>query len=204
MGSLSMWYRYLAQKVSFSVTDSLKTHRVGKIPQNEVLNAVWKNVFQGRLTYLHWYKGQEMAPIIEGEGGLLVRKLPDATPRNVFVGDVVVLKDPEKPDDYLVRRLAAIEDYEIVSTDEKDESFVLEKDQCWVVSDNDSFKPEEAKDSRAFGPLTLSNIVGRVLYSLRSPVDHGPVQNSDTAMQDDLPVLTVELDVSEILKSPKP
>lgn len=60
----------------------------------------------------------------------------------MFVGDVVVLKDPEKPDDYLVRRLAAIEDYEIVSTDEKDESFVLEKDQCWVVSDNDSFKPE--------------------------------------------------------------
>lgn len=62
----------------------MQTHRVGKIPQNEVLNAVWKNVFQGRLTYLHWYKGQEMAPIIEGEGGLLVRKLPDATPRYFY------------------------------------------------------------------------------------------------------------------------
>ncbi|KAJ0960654.1 hypothetical protein J5N97_001443 [Dioscorea zingiberensis] len=47
-----------------------------------------------------------------------------------FVGDVVMLKDPENPDDYLVRRFAAIEGYEMASRDEKDEPFVLEKDQC--------------------------------------------------------------------------
>jgi len=51
-----------------------------------------------------------------------------------------MLKNPEKPDDYLVRRLAAIEGYEMVSKDEKDESFVLEKDQCWVLSDNEALK----------------------------------------------------------------
>lgn len=60
--------------------------------------------------------------------------------RRVFVGDVVVLKDPEKSDNYLVRRLAAIEGYEMVSTDEKDEPFVLETDQCWVLSDNETLK----------------------------------------------------------------
>ncbi|KAJ0963737.1 hypothetical protein J5N97_028859 [Dioscorea zingiberensis] len=48
----------------------------------------------------------------------------------VFVGDVVMLKDPENPDDYLVRRFAAIEGYEMASRDEKHEPFVLEKDQC--------------------------------------------------------------------------
>jgi hypothetical protein len=53
---------------------------------------------------------------------------------------VVVLKNPEKPDDYLVRRLAATEGYEMASTDEKDESFVLEKDQCWVVAENEKLK----------------------------------------------------------------
>ncbi|KAJ0963738.1 hypothetical protein J5N97_028860 [Dioscorea zingiberensis] len=50
--------------------------------------------------------------------------------RQGFVGDVVMLKDPENPDDYLVRRFAAIEGYEMASRDEKDEPFVLEKDQC--------------------------------------------------------------------------
>ena len=60
----------------------------------------------------------------------------------VFVGDVVVLKDPEKPDDLLVRRLAAVEGYEMVSKDEKEEPFILEKDECWVVSDNEALKPK--------------------------------------------------------------
>lgn len=62
--------------------------------------------------------------------------------RQVFVGDVVMLKDPEKPEDFLVRRLAAIEGYEMVSKDEKDEPFVLEKDQCWVIADNAALKPK--------------------------------------------------------------
>lgn len=43
---------------------------------------------------------------------------------------------------YLVRRLAGIGGYEMVSKDEKDEPFVLEKDQCWVLADNDNLKPK--------------------------------------------------------------
>lgn len=62
--------------------------------------------------------------------------------RRVYVGDVVVMKDPENSDNYLVRRLAAIEGYEMVSKDEKDEPFLLEKDQCWVLADNDKLKPQ--------------------------------------------------------------
>ncbi len=54
----------------------------------------------------------------------------------------MVLKDPQKSDDYLVRRLAAIEGYEMVSKDEKDEPFILEKDQCWVVADNENILPK--------------------------------------------------------------
>jgi len=51
----------------------------------------------------------------------------------------LVLKNPEKPDDYIIRRLAATE-YEMASTVEKDESFILEKDQCWVVAENGKLK----------------------------------------------------------------
>lgn len=60
--------------------------------------------------------------------------------RELFVGDIVLLKDPEKSDDLIVRRLAAMEGYEMVSTDEKDEPFVLDKDECWVVADNPELK----------------------------------------------------------------
>lgn len=33
-----------------------------------------------------------------------------------------------------------MEGYEMVSTDEKEEPFVLEKDECWVVADNENVK----------------------------------------------------------------
>ncbi|OVA02392.1 Peptidase S26A [Macleaya cordata] len=202
MVSLSTWFRYIAHKFEYSVSLSWKSYKIGQISDRQVNDAVWKNVFQGKLTYLHWNKGQEMAPTIGEQGGtLLVRKLAD--PTRVFVGDVVVVKDPEKSDDYLVRRLAATEGYEMVSTDEKEEPFVLEKDQCWLLSDNEALKPKEAKDSRTFGPVPMTDIVGRVIYCLRTAVDHGPVQNSRASMQKDSPVIAVELDVDEMAKNHK-
>ncbi|GMP90655.1 hypothetical protein CsSME_00041675 [Camellia sinensis var. sinensis] len=178
MVSLSNWFRYLANKLEYSACLSLKRFEGGQITEREVVDIVWKNLFQGKLTYLHWNKGEEMVPTIAAQGGtLLVRKIPEAEPTSVFVGDMVVLKDPQKTDNYLVRRLAAIEGYEMVSTNEKDVPFVLEKDQCWVLSDNENLKPKEANDSRRFGPLPMTDIVGRVIYSLRTAVDHGPVKN---------------------------
>lgn len=62
--------------------------------------------------------------------------------RRVFIGDVVVLKDPETTDNYLVRRLAAIEGYEMVSTSEEEQPFTLERDQCWVLADDKKLKPK--------------------------------------------------------------
>ncbi|XP_039122895.1 uncharacterized protein LOC120259370 [Dioscorea cayenensis subsp. rotundata] len=203
MVSLSTWFRYAANKFEYSLSLGWKKYNIGQINGRELSDAIWKNFFSRQADiFLHWNKGEEMTPTITGEGGtLLVRKLPFPAPTQVFVGDVVMLKDPDKPDDYLVRRLAAIEGYEMVSKDEKDEPFVLEKDQCWVMSDNEALKPKEAKDSRLYGPVPMTSIVGRVIYSLRSAVDHGPVQNSHFAMSQDSSVLAVELDVDEMAKS---
>ncbi|XP_065875939.1 mitochondrial ATP-independent inner membrane protease subunit 2-like [Euphorbia lathyris] len=204
MVSFTTWFRYLAHKCDYSISICQKSYWKGQLNEIEALDAILKNIFQGKLTYLHWNKGQEMAPTIGDQGGtLLVRKLPAVSPTNVDVGDVVVLKDPEDSEKYLVRRLAATEGHEMSSTDEKDEPFVLENDQCWVLADNEKLKAKEANDSRNFGPVPMSDIVGRVIYCLRTAVDHGPVQNSQFSMHKDIPVLEVELDVEELAKNHK-
>lgn len=82
--------------------------------------------------------------------------------RRVFVGDVVVLKDPQNSDNYIVRRLAAIEGYEMVSKDEKDEPFVLEKDQCWVLADNENLKP------KVDGTFLFNNLIIEFLFVYRT------------------------------------
>ncbi|KAK6937769.1 hypothetical protein RJ641_031277 [Dillenia turbinata] len=181
----------------------MQSYKGGQISNKEVSDVIWKNFFQGKMTYLHWTKGVEMAPTIGTQGTLLVRKIPSADPTRIFVGDVVVVKDPTNTENYLVRRLAAIEGYEMVSKDEKDEPFVLDKDECWVLSDNENLKAKEANDSRLFGPVSVTDIVGRVIYCLRTAVDHGPVQNSFFGMRKDAPVLEVELDVDEMAKNHK-
>jgi hypothetical protein len=181
-----------------------KSHQGGQLGNKAAGEAILKNMMQGRLTYLHCNKGGKMAPIIGEQGEtLLVRKIPLADLTSVLVGDVVVVKEPESLGSYLVRRLSAIEGYEMVSTDEKDEPFVLERDYCWVTADNESLKPKDAKDSRTFGPVPMTDIVGRVIYCLRTAVDHGPVQNNPCSRRFDQPILDIELDVDEMAKKHK-
>ncbi|GER29685.1 peptidase S24/S26A/S26B/S26C family protein [Striga asiatica] len=204
MVGLSTWFRYIATKFEYSVSLTRKTYIQGQIEDTEILNMIWRNVFHGKLTFLHWNKGEEMVPSIGSyDGTLLVRKIPAANPTRVHVGDMVVLKDPINSGNYLVRRLAAIEGFEMASTDEKDEPFLLENDQCWVLADNKDLNPKEAYDSRTFGPVTMENIVGRVIYCLRNAVDHGPVNNSHFSEIKDSPVLEVELDVEEMARNHK-
>ncbi|XP_078160969.1 mitochondrial ATP-independent inner membrane protease subunit 2-like isoform X3 [Carex rostrata] len=203
MVSLSTWVRYAAIKLDYSLSLGLKKYNVGQINARELSDAIVKNFMQGRLTFTYWTKGEEMSPTISDGGTLLVRKLPAPTPTQVFVGDVVLVKDPENSN-VIVRRLAATEGYEMVSSDEKEEPFVLDKDQCWVLSDNTSLKPKEARDSRLFGPVPMTDIIGRVIYALRSAVDHGPVENSShSAINHDRDVLAVELDVNQMAKNSK-
>ncbi|KAM3373012.1 hypothetical protein ACQJBY_013967 [Aegilops geniculata] len=142
MVSLSTWFRYAAHKFEYSISLSWKKYTVGQINSTEMTDAIWKSFFQGKLTFPQWIKGGEaMAPVVAPTGGtVLVRKLATLSPKELFVGDIVLLKDPEKSDDLIVRRLAAVQGYEMVSTDEKDEPFVLDKDECWVMADNQELK----------------------------------------------------------------
>lgn len=59
-----------------------------------------------------------------------------------------MMKNPlKKNDDFFVRRLAAIEGDEMVSSKEKEEPFTLGKDQCWVLADNESLKAKVSLES---------------------------------------------------------
>ncbi|KAK9725378.1 hypothetical protein RND81_05G139800 [Saponaria officinalis] len=212
MGSLRILYIYYTKKLTSSLSLALQKsftdeHRGKRISYY----SIWRNFVEGRLTYVYRNEGHEMAPSIPGlQETLLVRRLPFVPCADirrkfqvVFIGDVVVFKNPLDPDRYLVRRVAADGGYEMASTDEKDEPFILEDEELWVLSDNKDLKKGEAEDSRAFGPIALKDIVGRVIYRMQSVDDHGPVHNSEESMVDDEAVLDVELDIDEMAKSSK-
>lgn len=203
MVGVSTWLRYISAKYDYTLSVTRKAYRQQKLNDDEVFETMWKACNE-RLTFLHWNKGEEMDPIIGTKGGtLLVRKIPQPDPTTLEVGDVVVHKDPTNLANLLVRRIAALQDWEMASTDENDVPFTLVKNQCWVLADNEKLNPKEAHDSRIFGPLYMPYIVGRAIYCLRSAVDHGPVKNSRISTRKDSAVLEVELDVDEMAENHK-
>ncbi|KAL0649185.1 hypothetical protein Bca4012_091876 [Brassica carinata] len=196
MAYISNWVRYMAHKLEYSLTLGLKNHTQRRVIDREFISVVMKNLLYGRITYLNSVKGEGMAPTMGSHDNTLL-VLQGVSPY------AVVLKDPNETHKYLVRRLAALQGSEMVSSDEKDKPFVLKKDQCWVVAENKEMKSKEAYDSRSFGPVSLADIVGRAIYCMRTAVDHGPVSNSEFSMQKDSPILAVELDVDELAKDHK-
>ncbi|KAL4418699.1 hypothetical protein ABPG77_008713 [Micractinium sp. CCAP 211/92] len=101
----------------------------------------------------------------------------------------------------MVRRVAAMPGDELTTGEEEGaESYIIPEGHCWVLADNESLAPPNVIDSRSFGPLPLSHIVGRILYAARSETDHGPVENSEEGMAADAPVVEAELDVEALCR----
>jgi len=62
----------------------LQKHTREKLSDRELFGVVMKNLFYGRISYLHSDKGKEMAPTMgTNESTLLVRKLPVVDTRYV-------------------------------------------------------------------------------------------------------------------------
>ena len=114
-------------------------------------------------------------------------------------GDLVLMKDPRDPEDVseeeraefagrlLARRIGALPGETIVSASDSDNAVDLAANQVWVMADNyeagesDTILPP---DSRTFGPVDATkHIFGRVVYSIRSAVDHGPILNPSPRSQ---------------------
>lgn len=173
---------------------------------------------------------------------LVVRLLPRPSVRSVSVGDVVAFRAPAASagdaadggcnddaaaaDHVLVRRVAALEQAEMVSEEAGDEPFRVPPGHCWVLADNASPAAADAaadadsgggggegapsssssspssppRDSRAFGFVPLGSVLGRVVYSVRSAGEHGPVANSPSSAAGDAAVAEAEVDVDALAR----
>ena len=59
------------------------------------------------------------------------------------VGEIVLVRDPRKPQNLMLKRVADVAD-----------------GACTVLGD----RPEDSTDSRTFGPVPLANVLGRALF----------------------------------------
>lgn len=132
---------------------------------------------------------------------LVVRLIPRPSPGNCFLGDVVALESPlgaANAQNVMVRRVAALEGQEMVSDADDVESFVIPTGHCWVLADNPELKPPNVIDSRTFGHIPITNVIGRVIYRAASLTDHEPVVNSHDAVVADRYVIDGEVDIQQL------
>eukprot|EP00850_Spirogloea_muscicola_P016658 SM000137S00436 [mRNA] locus=s137:117302:119054:+ [translate_table: standard] len=204
MATFFTFLRYLRLRAEASVhlTRAMMKSHDHKPSYSQTLTKMYDNFRNHPLTFMESIKGDEMAPTFTGKQGetLLLRWLPQLFPR-VNVGDVVCILNPVDDATKLVRRVAALEGDEMVSSKEQDEAFDIPVGHCWLLCDNELKKPPEVVDSRVFGPVQLNRVIGRVIYCSRSLVDHAQVVNSPESMEEDAPVLACELNIEDMNKT---
>mmetsp|Transcript_28687 Transcript_28687/g.73956 ORF Transcript_28687/g.73956 Transcript_28687/m.73956 type:complete len:276 (-) Transcript_28687:616-1443(-) len=181
----------------------------------------FREAYNQQLTRVMYMAGTAMAPALNKAGledrdaleKLVVRTIPRPSSRTVLVGDVVAFNSPltlgtssDTNEFIMVRRVAAMEGDEMVaaSSSDSEEQQVEEhlgevpKGHCWVLADNEDLKPPEVIDSRTFGYIPLTNIVGRVIYAASTRKDHGPVINNPASVEADQAIIEGEVDVDRL------
>lgn len=127
--------------------------------------------------------------------------------------DLVLMRDPREPNELssedrealngerlLVRRIGALPGEDIVCMDNPENKIELGPNEVWVTTDNHQ-NARDAPDSRTFGPVDATeHVFGRVIYSIRSAVDHGPVRNPDPKSQSWDKMWVFDLDPEDFLK----
>ncbi|CEG43507.1 RxLR-like protein [Plasmopara halstedii] len=115
-------------------------------------------------------KGRSMQPVLNDgltqdvvRDRVLLDKFSIQVRHRYERGDVVVLKSPESPGQYLIKRLVALEG-DLV-TDRKGGHRIVPVGKCWIEGDN----PAISEDSDSFGPVPLALIDSRVVAVLWPP-----------------------------------
>lgn len=109
---------------------------------------------------------------------LLARNIPNPSPHNIFLGDLVVCENPLDKGNLLVRRVRRIA--QDVSNPEKA--------VVWVSSE----MLNGGIDSKMFGYIPIESILGRACYYYNDTIvllvvffelqDHGPIENSEKSL----------------------
>ena len=83
--------------------------------------------------------GRSMEPALRAGDWIVISPLW----RPPRVGEIVLVRDPREPGRLMLKRVAAVAD-----------------GACTVLGD----RPEESTDSRTFGPVRLSDVLGRAFF----------------------------------------
>ena len=182
--------------------DEEEDKETSSTPLGEALRAI----DAGEMTRVFAFAGSAMAPSLgvgskrersasssssssKASSYVLARRL--AYPfRSAAIGDVVAFTHPTDANRTLIRRVTAVEGDELVDATNAS-VYVVPRDHAWVTADAED---ERHEDSRSFGPVDMRAIEWRVIYSLRTAVDHGEVENNAGSRVADAPVLEAELE----------
>jgi nickel-type superoxide dismutase maturation protease len=104
--------------------------------------------------------GSSMAPALLPGDRLVVVRLPWPPPFGPVPGQVVAVRDPRRPDRVLIKRVRSI--------DRRAGTLEVEGDDR-----------RASTDSRAFGPVSRTAIVGRAVYRYAPAGRNGPVPGSE-------------------------
>jgi nickel-type superoxide dismutase maturation protease len=104
--------------------------------------------------------GSSMAPALLPGDRLVVVRLPWPPPFGPVPGQVVAVRDPRRPDRILIKRVRSI--------DRRAGTLEVEGDDR-----------RASTDSRAFGPVSRTAIVGRAVYRYAPAGRNGPVPGSE-------------------------
>jgi hypothetical protein len=164
-----------------------------------VHKAVMESAFKP-LTRIIRFTGPAMAPTLNrqaikdpaAEEYVMTRRVPRPAPDTVRNGDVVCFKHPlGSPGASLMVRRVAASGGEVLHSDVDDHQ--LAPDVVWVLSDNKTLEPPLVEDSRSFGPVPLSNVVGRCIYAIRNRADREHIRNHPAWKAQDEEIVRVEL-----------
>lgn len=123
----------------------------------------------------YYVRGDSMMPAYQDHDFLLINKFS----RQFIRGDVIILRHPSEPKQFLLRRIVGLpsEHIEIVSggvtvngqrlpeshalgQQSEPTTFTLQESEFFVLADN----RDATLDSRTFGPVTAKGILGKVFY----------------------------------------
>jgi nickel-type superoxide dismutase maturation protease len=104
--------------------------------------------------------GLSMAPALHPGDRLVVVRLPWRLPFGPVPGQVVAVRDPRRPDRILIKRVRSV-------------------DRRAGTLDVEGDDRRSSTDSRSFGPVSRSAIVGRAVYRYAPAGRNGPVPGSE-------------------------
>jgi mitochondrial inner membrane protease subunit 1 len=120
--------------------------------------------------------GPSMLPTLHVQGDVVVVEHVTARYRPLRLGDVVVARSPGNPRQYICKRVLGLPGDLVCADPTRAASpmVAIPPGHVWLQGDN----LHNSSDSRAYGPVPLGLVKGRVVYRVWPPRAIGPIPNT--------------------------